>query len=74
MVPPPSATKLLVCDFCSEKTPVIVVFPNCNLVLTPNKLCAPRISELFRGRLTFPTSIFWIISSSEGAYSNFIKF
>ena len=54
------------CDLCSENTASIVVAPNFNWVLNPNKLCAPFIKDPLIGILTFPNSIFWIISSSSG--------
>ena len=47
-----------VSDLCSEKTPVILVLPNCSSVFTPNKDCAPLINELFSGIFIFPTSNF----------------
>jgi hypothetical protein len=47
----------LVRDFALKKHSGPLFFPNCNCFY-PKQTCAPLINELFKGILTFPTSIF----------------
>ena len=61
---PPLTCTLRRWPFSWLKIAVAVSRPKRSSVLRPKRLWLPWISVPFKGRLTLPASIFWMISSS----------